>query len=219
MSYEYSIHYLKGADAMPLSGEFDPAALPRPWADLDEAVLDQMPWGGDYRPDARARVGWNENGIHVLMYANEPRIRAEILINGGPVCTDSCLEFFLQPNTSLDTYLNCEVNPLCVTHLGLGDSRFGRMVMMTLPDGMNMTHSDHKGAWWAVSYTLPAGFLREKTGASIQINEPMRGNFYKCGDGTASPHYCMFKPYDTAKPDFHRPEQFAAMRLEGLASD
>jgi hypothetical protein len=37
----------------------------------------------------------------------------------------------------------------------------------------------------------------------------MRGNFYKCGDGTALPHYGMFKGYfDVAAPDYHRPERF-----------
>ena len=34
------------------------------------------------------------------------------------------------------------------------------------------------------------------------------------GDMTGHIHYCMFKPYDTPKPDYHRPEQFAAMVLK-----
>ena len=34
------------------------------------------------------------------------------------------------------------------------------------------------------------------------------------GDLTGHIHYCMFKPYDTPKPDYHRPEQFASMLLK-----
>ena len=216
MSYEYNIRYLKGAAALPLSGAFDPTEIPEPWKSLDEAVLDQMPWGGDYKPDTRARAGWNEQGIHVLMYSNEPQIRAEVLVHGGPVCTDSCVEFFLMPNPDSGLYLNCEVNPQGIVHRGVGDGRYGRLVMSVLPEGMNVTHSDHSGGWWAVSYTLPADFIRSKLDGDIQINQAMRGNFYKCGDKTAHPHYVMFKPYDTEKPDYHRPELFAPMTLTGV---
>ena len=41
---------------MKLSGEFDPAALTAAWLALDEAVMDKMPWGGDYKPRCAARV-------------------------------------------------------------------------------------------------------------------------------------------------------------------
>ena len=41
----------------------------------------------------------------------------------------------------------------------------------------------------------------------------VRGNFYKCGDLSAHVHYCMFKPYNTPKPDYHRPEQFASLAM------
>ena len=215
MEYVYDIRYLKGADALPLVGEFFPEALPAPWADLNEARLDQAPWGGDYRPDSRARVGWNERGLHVLMYSNEPRVRAEVTEIGGPVCTDSCLEFFVMTDPSTGLYLNCEVNPLCVTHLAVGTGRGDRVVMRTLPAGMAMTHSDHRGRWWAVSYTLPAALLADRLGKGPAAGLTIRGNFYKCGDATEAAHYCMFKPYDTEKPDYHRPEQFAEMRLIG----
>ena len=216
MAYEYEIRYLNGVDALPLQGVFDPDQIPEPWRGLQEARIDQMPWGGDYRPDCRARVGWNDHGIHVLMYADEPEIRTEVLVTGGAVCTDSCLEFFLEPDIHSGLYLNCEVNPVGMTHLGLGDGRFGRMVIHTLPEGMNMTHSEHNGRWWAISYTLPTEFIREKLGAELMINRAMKGNFYKCGDKTAHPHWLMFKPYDTEKPDFHRPEQFTDMTLTGI---
>ena len=210
---DYEIRYLENAGAMPLEGEFSPEALTPPYAALMEAKLDKCPWGGDYRPDCRARVGWNEKGLHVLMYAQEREIRAEVTEIGGGVCADSCLEFFLSPDASAAKYVNCEVNPLCVMHIGLGEGRHNRTVLRSIPEGFNATHSLHQGGWWAVSYTIPASFLKEHFGVTLKKGMKMRGNFYKCGDDTAHVHYLMFKPYDTPKPDYHRPEQFAEFVL------
>ena len=209
---DYEIRYLEGG-ALKLSGVFDPASLPDGVQNLSEAKLDSCPWGGDYRPVCAARVGWNETGIHVLMYADEPVIRAEVSEIGGSVCSDSCLEFFLAPDEKKNAYVNCEVNPLCVMHIGLGDGRHGRTVFREIPEGFNPTHSRHEGAWWAVSYTIPTAFLKERFGVVPAKGLGMRGNFYKCGDLTGHAHYLMFKPYDTPKPDYHRPEQFASLLL------
>ena len=137
MRNDYELKYLEGVNALPLSGEFDPAALPEPWKGLNEARLNACPWGGEYRPACGARVGWNESGIHVLMYAKEPEIRAEVTEIGGAVCTDSCLEFFLAPDAEKPLYVNCEVNPLCVMHIGLGEGRHGRTVLKAIPEGFN----------------------------------------------------------------------------------
>lgn len=211
MSKSYVINHLpEDCAALPLSGEFDPAKIPAPWAGLNEAKIDIYPWGGDYRPACCARVGWNEKGLHVLMYAYEEAIRTEITEIGGAVCTDSCVEFFIAPNAENDKYVNCEVNPVTVMHIGVGDGRHGRTVMQTIPAGFEPCHSEHKGGWWAVSYTIPAAFIQEHFGVTLKEGAAMRGNFYKCGDPD---HYGMFSPYDTPRPDFHRPEQFVPFTL------
>ena len=41
----------------------------------------------------------------------------------------------------------------------------------------------------------------------------LRGNFYKCGDKTAHPHYLSWNPIKTPKPDFHRPEFFGELLI------
>ena len=214
MPIDYELGYLAGANALPLLSEFNPEAIPEPWRSLNEARLDQFPWGGDYRPACAARVGWNESGIHVLMYAKEREIRAEVRETGGMVCEDSCLEFFLAPDAEKNTYLNCEVNPLCVMHIGIGEGRHNREVLKAVPAGFGATHSEHRGGWWAVSYTIPSAFLLERFGTAPGAGKIMRGNFYQCGDRTAHVHYGMFKPYDIPAPDYHRPELFACFLLK-----
>lgn len=203
------------AGRMPLQGVFDPEVLPMPYAALQEARLCHFPWDENgYRPDCRARVGWNEKGLHVLMYANEPSVRMEEIVTGGAVCRDSCLEFFLAPGADPENYFNCEVSPRPTVHLGAGKGRHGRTHFHELPEGMEVTASVHAGGWWAVSYTVSAAFLKEYFGAELCSGARLHGNFYKCGDDYEYPHYGMFKPYDVPRPDYHRPERFADFILE-----
>ena len=61
------------------------------------APIDRYAWGGDYRPEARAYLAWDDAGLRVLLCANEPTVSGKVTAFGGPVWTDSCLEFFLQP--------------------------------------------------------------------------------------------------------------------------
>jgi hypothetical protein len=145
--------------ALRLEGEFFRDGIPLPWSGLNEAKLDQFPWDTGYMPACFARVGWNSRGVHVLMYANEPVIRCVETEIGGEVCEDSCLEFFLAPDAEAQRYVNCESNPVCVMHIGVGDGRYGRRVFHQIPEGFEPTHSEHRGGWWAVSYTIPADFF------------------------------------------------------------
>lgn len=210
MSKTYTIRRLpEDAGRYELSGVFCPDQLPEEYKALEEARLDNFPWDENgYKPDCRARVGWNEQGLHVLMYANEPIIRALVMETGGEVCEDSCLEFFLSPCEGKERYFNCECSPTPTVHLGVGDGRHGRTVYKVLPEGMNPVSSKHEGAWWAVSYTIPAAFLKEQFSLTLAGGLRMRGNFYKCGDSQVHRHYGMYHPYDLPKADYHRPELF-----------
>ncbi len=218
MDIKYVIKKMPEDDSrMPLMGEFSPEQIPEPWSNLEEAKLERNPWlhlDSDYMPKCAARVGWNTSGIHVLMYAEEPVIRAQETKIGGNICADSCLEFFLAPNAGKVRYVNCETNPIAVMHIGIGDGRYGRNVFSEIPAGFNPVSSAHKGSWWAVSYTIPADFLKDHFDFTPHSGAPMRGNFYKCGDRERHIHHLLFHPYAIEKPDYHRPELFADMILE-----
>ncbi len=213
MNQSYIIHRLpESVSVFHLCGEFFPDRLPEPWADLPEAKINQFPWTRDYTPECAARVGWNKQGLHVLMYACEETIRCEETRVGGDVYRDSCLEFFLSPDAASLKYVNIEANPRGVVHMGLGDSRYNRQVFSVIPEGFDITHSEHRGAWWAISYTVPASFILEHFGVTLASGLNMRGNFYSCGDA-ARIHYGMFKGFDLPEPDYHRPELFADILL------
>ena len=183
---------------------------------LNRADISYFPWDANgYRPEASAWVGWGEAGLYVIMASREARIRCLEDKIGGSVCVDSCLEFFLTPSPDRGpSYVNVEVNPCAVSHVGVGDGRHGRYVYDSDSEGFGFRSQIVRGEWWSVSYALPARFLRERFGAELRSGLSMRGNFYKCGDGAERPHWGMWSPYDLARADFHRPELFADITLE-----
>lgn len=213
----YEINRLpEDADCMKLEGVFTPESVTGAYASLNEAKIDKYVWPDEgYRPDARARVGWNSKGLHVLLYANEATIQAQCTETGGRVCVDSCMEFFFMPFPEKDArYFNAEMNPLGTLHLGLGDGRPGRVKLKgELPEGFEIYASKHEGAWWAVSYTIPMSHIKNVFGDELKQGSLMRGNFYKC-DETIHPHFGTWAPVTSAQADFHRPECFQDMLLK-----
>ncbi len=165
-----------------------------------------------YRPEARAYIAWDAQGIHVLMCACEKTIVAKETKFGGAVCFDSCVEFFLQPFQDDPRYVNIEVNAAGVAHIGLGAGRHDRIVLDKMPENMNFRTSKHEGAWWAAAYTIPNALLERLFGRVPQAGSVMRANLYKC-DETIHPHFGSWSPIVYDSPDFHRPESFGEMLL------
>jgi hypothetical protein len=211
---EYIIRYMgEDAEKFAFSGEFEPSqVVGSAFERTQEARLNEFPWDENgYRPDSRARLGWNEKGLYVLMYADEQEIRTVETRIGGDVYLDSCMELFLMPEPESGLYFNFEASASAVVHLGIGFGRHGRTTFTYMPAGIRIAASEHKGGWWAVSYSISAEFIKANFGVELKEGLKMRGNFYKCADGSDKPHYGMFKGYfDVPSPDYHRPERFAS---------
>ena len=115
---EYAIK--RSAVPLPtLSGvPFDPAS--EPFCAGAYAPIDIYAWGGDYRPEARAYVAWDDGGLQVLLCAREAAVSTRVTDFNGDVWTDSCLEFFLRPFVDDARYVNIEVNAAGAALIGLG---------------------------------------------------------------------------------------------------
>lgn len=198
-----------------LSGAaFDPAD--EPFCRGPYAAIDRYAWGGDYRPEARAYLRWGEGALNVLLCAKEESVSACVRGFGGPVWTDSCLEFFLKPFADDDRYLNIEVNAAGAALIGLGAGREDRQVLKECPPGMDIRASKHAGGWWAVAYALPFGLVEGLYGRAFDAAGAFEGNFYCC-DETLHPHFGSWNPIDAPAPDFHRPECFGKLIFGGIS--
>lgn len=194
-----------------LTGEvFDPET--EPFCRRAFAAIDQYRWGGAYRPEARAWVAWDDNGLYALLCAKEATISAKTRTFGGEVWKDSCLEWFLRPFDGDPRYLNIEVNAAGAALIGLGRDRERRTVLSRCPDGMDIRASAHAGGWWAVAYRLPFAVIEALFNRRIDPAAALRANFYKC-DESIHPHFGSWSPVEASQPDFHRPECFGKMVL------
>ena len=181
------------------------------WAVAEVGVVGNNPWA-DFAPAPATtfQVLRGNKGFFVKMHTNESPLRAEVDIENGKICTDSCMEFFLKPDPFSHNYINFEVNPKGRMHIGFGPDRRERL-HIDCPRDIFRVESDAKDGDWTLKYEIPDSFLR----VYFEHQSPvMRGNFYKCGDLTASEHYAAWAPICTEKPDFHLADFFDKLIIE-----
>lgn len=171
-----------------------------------------------YETDVRAcaQLCWDDSGIYVRLQAQESDIRCEELAPLAPICWDSCLEFFLRPTEAL-SYFNIEYNPACALFLGYG-TNVKNVIRLTLPDekAAFQPRSYRTADGWGITYHIPFSFIRHffpdfKAYAGLQFY----GNFYKCGDKTAHPHYLSWNAIELDTLTFHAPEFYGHLILGG----
>lgn len=190
---------------------FDPAS--EPFCAGAYAPIDTYAWDGDYLPEARAYLAWDDAGLRALLCAKEATVSRRVTTFNGDVWTDSCLECFFQPFADDPRYVNIEANAAGAALIGLGVGRAGRTRLAECPAGMDFRASDHEGRWWAVAYTVPFALIEALFGRTLAPGAAFRGNLYCC-DETIHPHFGSWNPIDAPQPDFHRPECFGLLRLE-----
>lgn len=189
--------------------------------DLVPLNVDFFPWPppgqDDFRPVTTAKLAVCEDSLLVFMQTSETEIRAEEKGFSRQVYTDSCMEFFLNPDPGNSAqYLNWEFNPVGAMCLCIGTNRYDRHDVRNdnyreLFRVKTMTHN----SGWNLEYRIPFVFLRSCfPSLELKPGHTMRGNFYKCGDKTARPHYGCWSPIDLPKPDFHCPGFFGVLILE-----
>jgi len=207
---EYNVRYMKG-NLPELGGKIvDPNEI---FAGIEYMPIANYPWtaeDGPYTPEARAYMFYNEQGIHIALFAKEETIGAKEKRYCGDVYLDSCLEAFITPNPNeCADYVNVETNCIGTAHIGIGAGRYGRRH----PKEIQIAVTGHDGSWWGVAYTLPMAFLKEEFGVErLAEGTEMRGNFFAC-DSTLHTHHGTWHPITTEHPDYHRPEMFGALHF------
>ena len=181
------------------------------WEKAETGVIACQPWEG-YSPAPRTtfQLIRYDGGFCIRMHTDEIHLRAEETKENGSVCEDSCMEFFFKPDPHDGNYINFEVNPRGVMHVGLGKDRYGRQLIDEPRTTFRVETRAEEGDW-TLKYEIPDAFLLRYFG---KLNPVFRGNFYKCGDLTDHPHYATWAPVYTEKPDYHVSDFFGMLKME-----
>lgn len=179
----------------------------------DLMKLEHHLWRDEYPCFIACRAGLyavKNEGIFVRFEADEPCPRAVFENRDDPVCNDSCVEFFFQPFSDDERYVNFEVNPKGAFLCAVGKDRFDRVFLSGLSDCNPTVHTNINSDGWNAELFIPEQLISDVFGKKFSVAdaEYIRANFYKCGDLTKQPHYSSLFPVGTATPDFHRSEYF-----------
>jgi len=186
------------------------------WLSIKPLNIGIYPWASNgYTPMTTAYIVYTDESLHVRFDAEDEHIRAVNTVPNGPICQDSCVEFFVNPAPGMTgKYFNFEVNPLGVLHLAVGEGRQGRKMIEGDEHRMIRILPRIDSPVWRIGLTIPFGFFRSALGPiDFAPGHVMAANLYKCGDLSRIPHHGSWSPVGTQSPDFHRPEYFGRLVL------
>ena len=116
-------------------------SAPTDWSTVTRANVDSFPWGGaeraykTYGQLAYAKTGDEKAGLYIHLFCEEKNPVSKETQLDGPVCMDSCMEFFFgmhEPGSEDISYLNLECNSIGVTFISFGTERHGRVFLTHL---------------------------------------------------------------------------------------
>ncbi|MDA0335528.1 MAG: carbohydrate-binding family 9-like protein [bacterium] len=184
-----------------------------------------------HRPPTAARALYDDDFLAVCFAVNDQYVRAVARKFNDMVCQDSCVEFFVAPDTdaSRDAYFNFEINCGATMLLYRCPSttqaaQGGERVHLDEADGAllrsaaslpQVIDTEIVGPTdWSVEFHVPWVLFEKHFGVTRPVpGSVWRGNFYKCGDHTSHPHWGSWAPMATPKPGFHQPACFQPLQF------
>ena len=180
------------------------------WSGVESVELDYV-WENHFPSPFKttAKFVHSDEGYTALLSTNEWPLTAVCTETNGAVCKDSCMEFFFTPNENTDSYMNFEINPMGVLHLGIGEKRAGRIHADSI-EGVVINSLVVPGKEWRILLHVPYSYMKKYY---TEFGKAIKANFYKCGDSTPTRHYSTWNSVGTEAPDYHRPEYFGRIIL------
>ena len=181
--------------------------------------MDVINWEAyPYKPIVAFDIARGEKELYIHYFVRGLSLRATADEDGMYVHPDSCVEFFMRRKEEL-FYTNFEFNCIGTCFAARGTGRQGRTHFTaneykkirrytTVP---RKTFAEKTGIHaWELTVALPFELMGLD---ASELPDMIRGNFYKCADETAHPHYVTWSPIDLPSPDYHCPEHFGAIRF------
>ena len=185
------------------------------WSEIPVLKIDHVLWLPDAGIQAEGQLCYDEDGLYLHMRATEENIRAEYTEPLSPVCCDSCLEFFFQIEGE-ENYFNFEINPNGCMCIQYGKEERFDIVQENGKEYFSVTTNETDDGW-EVFYRIPLKFIR-LFHQDFAFDRDIKANMYKCGNYTVTKHFLAWKPINTEKPNYHKPECFGTMTFEDVHS-
>ncbi len=184
-------------------------------------AVDVLNWSDSfpYRPITLFIIARSYDAIFIKYSVRGSMLRAIYSNDHDPVYQDSCVEFFCKIPEN-DYYTNFEFNCIGTCQAARRKSRKDNVIPFPMDDMKRIERypsigrrafKEMEGMFeWELTVKIPFDLIGIDP---KNLPEKLLGNFYKCADGTDSPHYVSWSPILTEKPDFHRPEFFGELYL------
>ena len=182
----------------------------------------------EHRPKTTCQLLYTANGIYGLFNVEDQYVKA---IHSGfqvPVCEDSCVEFFVKPE-SAKGYFNFEFNACgailasYITNHKRTPEGFEGFTMLKLEDLQRIQAEPSIPSpvleeitdplTWSLAFFIPFDiFAKYANGFKLpEHGTSWKANFYKCGDKTSHPHWAAWSP--VKELNFHLPECFGTIEF------
>lgn len=211
---------VKKVSAANLSAESVPALLDE--AGVAFQPLDTVNWEEyPYRPEVEFRLAHTGDALLLHYRVKEASVRAVAGKDNGRVWEDACVEFFSSPEAD-GTYYNIECNCIGTVLVGGGAPGNRGHAPQEVLDRVQRWSSLGRAPFeervgecrWEVALVVPSSTYYLHNVSSLD-GRTMRANFYKCGDLLQTPHFLSWNPISLEKPNFHCPDFFGTLHLEG----
>jgi hypothetical protein len=177
--------------------------------------IDVLNWKENfpYKPIVIFDIARGEKELYIHYFVRGLSLKAVADEDGEYVHPDSCVEFFMRRDGEMN-YINFEFNAigtcLAARHKTRNDSElltqdeFKRIRRYTTVQCE--AFAEKKGIHeWELTVAIPFEIMGLDPS---NLPSKIYGNFYKCADATANPHYVTWNPIDLPRPNYHCPEFF-----------
>jgi hypothetical protein len=171
-----------------------------------------------FQPLAAFTIAYSDKYIYVDFYVRGNNLRAVNHTNNSPVAEDSCVEFFLSIPESKE-YWNFEFNCIGTVNASHRETRENPTRLTDCEIAQikrfascgTVPFEEKEGIHsWNLMIAIPFSLIGLD---ATNLPELIKGNFYKCGSKTSTPHLLSWSPIEYPKPDFHRPEFFGTIEF------
>jgi hypothetical protein len=182
--------------------------------------IDTLNWkeAFPYKPVVVFDIARGKETLYIHYFVRGLSLKALSDKDGNYVHEDSCVEFFMRKADRMN-YINFEFNCIGTCYAAHHETR-EKSVPFTADEYLSIRRyttvqseafAEKKGIYtWELTVAIPFTLMGLEPG---KFPEMIRGNFYKCADGTEYPHYTTWSSINLPAPNYHCPDFFGEIHF------